>query len=65
MPSTGGSRVELPKSSLLQEAIDHASMHNWVPAYRALILSIIAEYVRQNLGVEDAARRRDEKTPDG
>jgi hypothetical protein len=34
-------------------------------AYRALILSIIAEYVRQNLGVEDAARRRDEKTPDG
>ena len=42
MPSTGGSRVELPKPSLLQEAIDHASMHNWVPAYRALILSIIA-----------------------
>ena len=64
MPSTGGSRVELPKPSLLQEAIDHASMHNWVPAYRALILSIIA-HVRQNLGVEDAARRQDEKTPDG
>jgi hypothetical protein len=57
MPSTGGSRVELPKPSLLQEAIDHASMHNWVPAYRALILSIIAEHVRQNFGVEDAARR--------
>jgi hypothetical protein len=52
MPSTGGSRVELPKPSLLQEAIDHASMHNWVPAYRALILSIIAEHVRHNLGVE-------------
>src|SRR6187431_2225837 len=50
MPSTGGSRVELPKPSLLQEVIDHASMHNWVPAYRALILSIIAEHVRQNLG---------------
>ena len=56
MPSTGGSRVELPKPSLLQEAIDHASMHNWGRPI-GLILSIIAEHVRQNFGVEDAARR--------
>ena len=43
----------------MQEAIDHASMHNWDRLF-GLLLGIIAEHMRQDLGVEDAARRGDE-----
>ena len=65
MPSTGGSRVELPKTKLIARS-DRPCVHAQLGAgLSGSILSIIAEHVRQNLGVEDAARRRDEITPDG
>src|SRR3954468_7141811 len=43
----------------LEEATDQSSLYDggWVVG---LIRTVIAEHVRQNLGVEDAARRRDE-----
>src|SRR3954470_1144523 len=46
-------------SGSLQEAIDHASLHNR-GRFLALILSSIAEHMRQHLGIKDAARCRDE-----
>ena len=45
----------------LQEAIDCSSFQNGYRSLR-LILGVIAEHMRQHLGVEDAARRRDEGT---
>ena len=45
-----------PKPSLLQEAIDHASLHNR-ERLLGLLLGVIAKHVREHLGVEDAARR--------
>ena len=43
----------------LQEAIGYSSLHNGGQLI-GLILGVIAEHVRQHLGVEDATRRRDE-----
>ena len=48
-------------SSLLQEAIDSSSLHNGYRSLR-LIFGVIAEHVRQHLGVEHTARGRDEGT---
>jgi hypothetical protein len=46
----------LARESSLQEAIGNPSLHNgsWLVG---LLLGVIAEQVRQHLGVEDAARR--------
>src|SRR5438552_1731891 len=49
----------LARQSSLQEAIDHASLHNRGRLV-GLVLTVIAEHVRQHLGIEDAAGRRDE-----
>src|SRR4051794_29793749 len=49
----------LARQSSVQEAIDHASLHNRERLF-GLLLGVIAEHVSQHLGVEDAAGRRDE-----
>jgi len=52
-------RLAVPGS--LQEAIDYASLHHGGRRV-GLLLGMIAKHVRQHLGIEDAARRRDEGT---
>src|SRR5215211_9340814 len=48
-------------SRSLEEAINQTSLHD---GYRSLglLLRVIAKHMRQHLGVEDAARRRDKGT---
>ena len=56
----GGERSVRPcPFYLLQEAIGNPSLQNGGRLV-GLILGVIAEHMRQHLGVEDAARRRDE-----
>src|SRR5215207_1908017 len=50
----------LARQSSLQEAIGYPSLHH-EGRLVALLLGVIAEHVRQHLGIEDAARRRDER----
>jgi hypothetical protein len=56
---TGCSRAQGRAGASLQEALDDPYFHNGHGSL-GLSLDVIAEHVRQHLGVEDAARRRHE-----